>query len=449
MTNFTTNAGSGGSTFASDTISTVEYPLAKSAWGAAGAVNQTAMAAALPVQPGTGATWTIQGVQDTSTSGSITTNASVIGPLSVTQRNVVTVSVSGTYAGVTFVIEASDDSGTTWFPLQCINNATGQAGATWTPGTNALASYDSAIGGYTSMRVRATAWTSGSATVRMTAQSFAYDPVVAAISQGLAANGTVPVGNPVFVAGFDGTNVRQILVDTSGRPQMVGAAASAAAVAGNPVLNGFTFTTTLPTVTTGQVVNAQSTARGEQLVALSNGAVAVAHKAASTAAVATDPALVVAVSPNNVLKVGDGTTAAVTTAASTAAAAASAAMTVALSPNSGLAPTTSALHACSTAIQAALTVANVKASAGSVYGMSIANLSAATLYIQFYNTAGTPTLGTSVIWFVAVPASGTLTIPASALALANFATGIGIGASTTATSTGTPTTAPAVTIFYK
>lgn len=56
-------------------------------------------------------------------------------------------------------------------------------------------------------------------------------------------------------------------------------------------------------------------------------------KAASTAAVATDTALVVAVSPNNVLKVGDGTTTLTMKAASTAAAAADVAAVVAISPN--------------------------------------------------------------------------------------------------------------------
>jgi hypothetical protein len=282
-----------------------------------------------------------------------------------------------------------------------------------------------------------------------------------------------------------------------------GNAASGAAISGNPVLGGWTFTSTLPTVTTGQAVNAQSTARGELLVSLSTGGVAPAVKAASTAAAAADPAqvvsfaaansatkigdgtnnaaikaastaaaaadpsIVVNISPNSpahpvtatqavgsaatrwFAQISDGTNSPAVKAASTAAAAADPAMTVALSPNSGLAPTTNALHACTPAIQAALTVANVKASAGSVYGMSIANLTASTVYIQFYNTAGTPTLGTGVVWFVPVPANGFVFAPAGAIALANHATGIGIGASTTATSTGTPTTAPAVTIFYK
>ncbi len=52
---------------------------------------------------------TIQGVQDTATSGNIIASTTVVGPLAVTQRNVVTISIRGTYAGVTFIIEASDD----------------------------------------------------------------------------------------------------------------------------------------------------------------------------------------------------------------------------------------------------------------------------------------------------------------------------------------------------
>jgi hypothetical protein len=112
-------------------------------------------------------------------------------------------------------------------------------------------------------------------------------------------------------------------------------------------------------------------------------------------------------------------------------------------------PTTAAINAASVGLATGLTVANIKASAGSVYGMAIANKTAATLYIQFYNTAGTPTLGTSVTWWVPVLASQQIFIPVGDIALANHATGIGIGASTTPTSTGTPGTAPDVVVFYK
>ncbi len=441
MTNFVTNAGSGGSTFASDTIAAVEYPLAKSAWGAAGAVNQTSAAAPMPVTILTA---------PTATTGAITTSSTTIGPVTMGSFDGLTVAVSGTYAGVNFGFWGSNDN-TIWYPVAA--SRTDIAIAETTTGVltaNTTRAWDVSIGEALYFRIVSTAWTSGSAAINIMPGMMAAEPVVAAIAQGPAASGSALVGNPVLVAGSDATNARTMLVDTSGRVIVTGAAASAATIAGNPVLMGLTFTTTPPTVTTGQAVNAQSTNRGEQLVALSNGATQVAVKAASTAAATADPALVVSMAgANSATKIGDGTNNAVITAASTATVAASAALAVSLSPNSGLAPTTNALHACSTGIAAALTVANIKASAGSVYGMSIANLTASTVYIQFYNTAGTPTLGTSVVWFVAVPASGTLTIPASAIALANFATGIGIGASTTATSTGTPATAPAVTIFYK
>jgi len=432
MTNFVTNPGSGGSTFASDTITAVEYPLAKSAWGAAGAVNQTSVASPLPVQ-------SISGT-DVNTTGAITTSSTTVGPVTMGGFFGVTVQVSGTYAGVNFGFWASND-GTTYWPVNATRTDTSVSETTTGVLTaNQTRAWDVDMGGAAYFKVISTAFTSGSAAISILQTYNESAPTVAAIAQGPSASGTASLGNPLLVGGSDGTNTRSILVDASGRATVVGvtgtsslfvqgAAASAASIAGNPILMGGTFTTTQPTITTGQAVNLQTTNRGSLLVSL-----------ASVENTATNAGFV---------KITDGTTAVPVTAASTAAAANQAALNVSLSPNTGLAPTTNALFACSTGIAAALTVANIKASAGSVYGMSIANLTASTVYIQFYNTAGTPTLGTSVIWFVAVPASGTLTIPAGSIALANFATGIGIGASTTATSTGTPGTAPAVTIFYK
>ena len=55
---------------------------------------------------------------------------------------------------------------------------------------------------------------------------------------GPAASGATVTGNPVLVAGQDGTNARTLFVDTTGRQVVVGASAVAAAVAGNPVLVG-------------------------------------------------------------------------------------------------------------------------------------------------------------------------------------------------------------------
>lgn len=48
--NYVANAGSGGSTFAADDVTSVLYPRAKVVWGADGTVNDAAVAAPLPVQ---------------------------------------------------------------------------------------------------------------------------------------------------------------------------------------------------------------------------------------------------------------------------------------------------------------------------------------------------------------------------------------------------------------
>jgi hypothetical protein len=112
-------------------------------------------------------------------------------------------------------------------------------------------------------------------------------------------------------------------------------------------------------------------------------------------------------------------------------------------------PSSGAGAACSVGNAASLTVLNIKASAGNVYGVTVVNKTASVIYLQFYNTAGTPTLGTSVVSWIPIAASGVLVISPGSQALQNFATGIGIGASTTPTSTGTPGTAPDVSIWFK
>lgn len=74
---------------------------------------------------------------------------------------------------------------------------------------------------------------------------------------GPGASGAAVVGNPVRVAGSDGSNTRNILTDTSGRTMVVGAAASGAAVTGNPILvsgSDGTNARTLRTETTGTLI---------------------------------------------------------------------------------------------------------------------------------------------------------------------------------------------------
>jgi hypothetical protein len=55
---------------------------------------------------------------------------------------------------------------------------------------------------------------------------------------GAAATGAALAGNPVLVAGSDGTDARNLATDSSGRVEVIGGAAAGSAIAGNPVLVG-------------------------------------------------------------------------------------------------------------------------------------------------------------------------------------------------------------------
>jgi hypothetical protein len=81
--NFVADAGAGGDTFAADDIGGVKYPRGKVVWGADGAANDCALTAALPVQPGTGATFTV-GSHDVTNAGTFAVQASQAGTWNIT-----------------------------------------------------------------------------------------------------------------------------------------------------------------------------------------------------------------------------------------------------------------------------------------------------------------------------------------------------------------------------
>lgn len=349
MTNFTTNPGSGGATFASDTIATVEYPLAKSAWGAAGVVNQTSAAAPMPVNVLT---------TPVAVNGAIIAATTVVGPMVMGPWDGLTVTVQGTHAGVNFGFWASTDN-TTWFPVNGSRVDTSISETTTGVLTsNSARAWDVDIGEFLYFRVVATAWTSGSAAINITPGMFAAAPTVAAVAQG-------PAG-------------------------------AATAIAGNPVRIGGTFTTTLPTYTTGQQTDLQTTARGEVLAAISAAGNTAAVKPASTAPVATDLALVVGISPNLPVATSSFVTSAATTNAT-----------------------------------------SIKASAGTVYSITCSNTGAAAAFVKFYNLAAAPTVGTSVpVFTLSIPASGTVTVPVGLVGI-RFTTGIALAITNLAADTDT------------
>jgi len=322
--------------------------------GSAGTPNS----GVLSVQGVTNATpVVIQGLQTALVTGNIIASTTVVGPYAVSQYNIATVSVHGTYAGVNVAFEGSDDNSTTWYGIQgvrCDSFFAESSSGVLT--ANAARSWDIPIGAFTHFRVRATAWTSGSAVIGVSFQSFAYEP-----------------SPTVGVAAVGGT-----AIDTN-----TGAASA-----------------------------------GTQRIVL-----ATRHEAAAT--------------PLSVRLSQDGTNFGSTSYPiymQQIPATSAAASLLTKFPTNGL-----------------IIAGSVKASAGSLYGLYVVNGVAAVTWIQFFNTAGTPTLGTSVIFSMPVPitaGTGTLVIAPHGLPIANFATGIGWGAATAVAGASAPATAPTGVCFY-
>ena len=194
----------------------------------------------------------------------------------------------GTATTGTFVIEVTAD-GTTWVPGLAYDVA-GALFVTNTSLTPAVGKvYVVSVNGMRQARLRTNA-TLG-ATVAHTLTLSMGDTINLSPSGGVAGavnltqvgGASIAIGQaamaaslPVVIASnqsnvptntvqYGGTNV--VTGGVAGSVGTGGLAASGATLAGSPVLIGGTFTTAQPTITTGQVVNLQSTARGALIVA--------------------------------------------------------------------------------------------------------------------------------------------------------------------------------------
>lgn len=113
-------------------------------------------------------------------------------------------------------------------------------------------------------------------------------------------------------------------------------------------------------------------------------------------------------------------------------------------------PSSAAALALSASSQSSLTTAVVvKASSGGLYGLQVTNGSASACYLEFINAASAPTLGTNAVYSFQVPASSTLTLPASMFQLSNFSTGISVGMATAYNGSSACGSAATAVIFYK
>ena len=122
------------------------------------------------------------------------------------------------------------------------------------------------------------------------------------------------------VMGMDGTNARILLTDNSGRLIISGQGLSGTPAGGVISIQGVTGGTPLPVSGTVTVVNASVSTIGSAVPSSAtfiggtdgSNLIALRIKAASTAAVATDPSLVIAFSPNSPLPTGANVIGAVT-----------------------------------------------------------------------------------------------------------------------------------------
>jgi hypothetical protein len=170
--------------------------------------------------------------QNAATSGTITTSASTV-TVAMAGYNGVVVSVNGTYAGVNFTFEASDDGGTTYYTVAAArsDNSAVQT-STGVLTANSSIMWDVYTGSVTNFRVRATAYTSGTANIHLTPGVISQDPAVISTVSGtstvvgsLTNNNAAPAANNLGVlpalcntAAPTFTNGNQTLlsVDTSG-----------------------------------------------------------------------------------------------------------------------------------------------------------------------------------------------------------------------------------------
>lgn len=163
------------------------------------------------------------------TTGNITANAQSVS-CDVSRSSNVVMHCTGTFSTVNCTFEGSIDGGTTWFGIQAIrSNANTIETATGNLSAAPAYAWEVSVNAYTHVRVRATAFTSGTQTWRIQPGSYATEPIPAAqVSATQPVSGTVtatvtagtvnPVvpATPYFVNSAATTNGALILTGTSG-----------------------------------------------------------------------------------------------------------------------------------------------------------------------------------------------------------------------------------------
>jgi hypothetical protein len=138
--------------------------------------------------------------QQARTTGTITTSSSSI-PVATVGYSVATVTVNGTYAGITVNFEFSDDGGTTWYSDTCTRTDTNVQESSEALPSNQSRAWDCGVFAATNFRVRSSAFTSGTANIGITLSAASIEPAqTVSVSGNIPAVGTLSDNNAVPAA---------------------------------------------------------------------------------------------------------------------------------------------------------------------------------------------------------------------------------------------------------
>ena len=170
------------------------------------------IALASPTSYGTAPTGSVLGVnayitnnpsilqaQPSRTTGTITTSSSTVSAATTGYASA-TVTVNGTYAGVTVNFEFSDDGGTTWYPFQCARVDAAIQESSEALGSNVSRAWDCGIYASSNFRVRSSAYTSGTANIGITLSAAAIEPAPTVSGSGTFSVNQSQVGGTNVVA---------------------------------------------------------------------------------------------------------------------------------------------------------------------------------------------------------------------------------------------------------
>lgn len=147
----------------------------------------------------------VQSVLGTVATGNLTASAQSATATALAAFGNVQITVHGTYGFTTtpptYIIEGSDDSGTTWYPISALREDTQQLENTGNLPANTLRSWIADIGGFDQVRVRLTAWGTPTGTVNVRilpgGMLFAPAPTVSPAIKTYAAFGAQAVAGTV------------------------------------------------------------------------------------------------------------------------------------------------------------------------------------------------------------------------------------------------------------